>query len=230
MSELADNLGGRFIVFDGPDGAGKGTQLDRLEQALAEAGTTVQRVFDPGGTGTGNQIRQILLSRETETLSPVCETLLFMASRAQLLFERVRPAMDRGEVVLCDRFVSATLAYQGALGVDKQMILDLGRIATEGLWPDLTIILDLPPDESTTRAGSARAGGKGKGKATPGQLALFGDRMESRPTDYHSRVRDNFRRLGEIYPSEVAIVDASGSVEEVHHRVLRALTRVRDRA
>jgi dTMP kinase len=225
MGSLVDRLKGKFIVIDGPDGSGKTTQLGLLERSLTSQGAEVEIVVDPGGTHTGQKIRGILLGRDTEPIAPMCETFLFMASRAQLVHEKVRPAMAKDKVVLGDRFISSTLAYQGALNVDTRLILELGEKAVQGTWPDLTLLLDLPVEEGIGRAGAERAE-LGKKQRTAGQLALFGDRMESRDLDYHQEVRRRFQGLGtddSPYPCPVAHLDATGRPEEVHARVLEAL-------
>ena len=191
--------------MDGPDGGGKTTQLGALQATLEAAGLEVVRAVEPGGTDTGKQIREILLHRKDLALAPMCETLLFMASRAQLMAETINPALERGAVVLCDRFISATLAYQGALGVDRAMIVSLGETAIGGRWPDLTLILDVPVDVGMGRVGKQR------------------DRMESRGDDYHSRVRDGFCALDEVYPAPVVCVDAVGEIATVSERVLAAV-------
>jgi dTMP kinase len=205
MDETLSKLKGSFLVMDGPDGAGKTTQLDLLGQALADAGLAVTPAVDPGGTGAGEQIREILLHRKDLELAPLCETMLFMAARAQLVAEVVRPAIAEGGVILCDRFISATLAYQGALGVPPEAILTVADVAIEKLWPDLTIVLDLPSDEGLSRVGKVR------------------DRMESRTDEYHRRVRENFQALPGCYPAPVALIDAAGTPEQVHDRILDAL-------
>lgn len=224
-ARIANNLQGTFLVMDGPDGAGKTTQLDRLQETLAAAGLDVTRAVDPGGTDTGQAIRNILLHSKDLQINHLCETLLFMASRAQLVAEVVRPATQAGHVVLCDRYISATLAYQGALGVDPQKIIDLGRIATEDLWPDLTVVLDIDAQRGIQRVGNGRSRLK-RPRTAEGQLALFGDgdRLESRTGDYHDAVRRNFLRLTEHYPGPVAVVDAAGEPDTVARRIENVLT------
>jgi dTMP kinase len=224
-ARIAENLRGTFLVMDGPDGAGKTTQLDLLEHDLRQADLTVTRAVDPGGTETGQTIRDILLHNKDLQIHQLCETLLFMASRAQLVAELVRPATQAGHVVLCDRYISATLAYQGALGVDPQKIIDLGRIATEDLWPDLTVVLDIDAQRGIQRVGTGRSRLK-RPRTAEGQLALFGDgdRLESRTGDYHDAVRRNFLDLPGHYPGPVTIVDAAGEPDDVAQRIQDALT------
>jgi dTMP kinase len=137
---LKDRLAGKFIVFDGPDGSGKGTQIERLARVLAAEGASVVCTRDPGGTAIGDQIREILLHKNLLTAMDVrCEALLFMASRAQLVGEVIGPAVRAGKVVICDRFISATCAYQGAAGSDVRRIVELGRFAVGESWPQLTL-------------------------------------------------------------------------------------------
>ncbi len=222
-----EQLRGRFLVVDGPDGGGKTTQLNALQSAFEAAGLEVVRAVEPGGTDIGKHIREILLHRKNLplapmcellsplfsyqrkrshfALSPMCETLLFMASRAQLMAETVNPALERGAVVLCDRFISSTLAYQAPLGIAPAMIVSLGQTAIGGRWPDLTLILDVPVDVGMTRVGNQR------------------DRVESRGDDYHSRVRDGFVRLGEVYPTPVVCIDAVGEIPDITARILAAI-------
>ena len=224
MTDLADKLAGKFIVIDGPDGAGKTTQLAKLHEHLVGSDCSVESVVDPGSTQIGLQIRHILLDRHGHAeMGSLCETLLFMASCAQLIHELVRPALDEGKLVLCDRFVSATVAYQGALGVDPEMIMRLADIAIDGLWPDLTIILDLPEDVGMKRIGIVRERLKTDEEQPYKQLSLFGDRLETRASDYHREVRRIYRSLGEVYPHRVEYVDARGSQAEVFDRTLKAV-------
>jgi len=180
---------------------------------------------EPGGTDVGDRIRALLLDRGSGNIGATCEVLLFMASRAQLVEERIRPALGAGKVVLCDRFISATIAYQGASGVPAETILDVGRAAVGDCWPDLTIVLDLPAAAGMRRIGVP--GGNRRGSDAPGgrTLPLFGDRLESRRVEYHERVRANFLALcrPEAYPRPVVRVDAGASAETVFERVLAEL-------
>ena len=146
-TQLADRLRGKFVVFDGPDGAGKSTQRERLAKTLGSAGADVVSGRDPGGTEIGDRIRAVLLDFDLSRMDVGCETLLFMASRAQLVAEVIRPALTVGKTVLCDRFVTSTCAYQGAAGYDPKRIIDLARMAIGDCWPDVTIILDVDVEE-----------------------------------------------------------------------------------
>jgi dTMP kinase len=223
-------LRGRFIVFDGPDGCGKSTQLALLAEKLRAAGQPVTLAKDPGGTDIGNQIRHILLDYDLSRMDVRCETFLFMASRAQLVGEVIDPALKRGEVVLSDRFISSTCAYQAAAGFDIERIIELGRYAVGDTWPALTIILDLPPEVGFERTGRVPSGVPPKRlKDTVGQRMMFADvrtdAMESRPLEFHQRVRQLFLRLQDHYPRPVVHVDGVGSREQVHGRVVEAIER-----
>jgi dTMP kinase len=218
-------LQGMFIAVDGPDGSGKGTQLERLEPWIAAQGGRCRRTRDPGGTTIGDRIRHILLGYDLSTMDPRCETLLFMASRAQLVAEVIRPALAAGETVLCDRFISATCAYQGAAGVPCEEIIALGRLAVGDTWPHLTIILDLPPEVGFERTGR----GKGVRQRAARQKSLYEraapDAMERRPLAFHRRVRELFRELPKAYPAPVVVLDAGRDVEAVWADVQEAVRR-----
>lgn len=208
MSNLAEKLAGKFIVLDGPDGSGKSTQLAMLTEHLGGLGAQVECVCDPGTTAVGEKIRAILLDRENGTISPMCETMLFMASRAQLIAERVRPALEAGKAVLCDRFISATVAYQGASGVDPKAILKLGKLAVQGAWPDLTIILDVPVEVGMRRIGVPRERLKKAREPSARQRPLFGDRLEVKDLRYHEAVRQKFLELPKDYGHRVVVIKA----------------------
>ncbi|MCY2927317.1 MAG: dTMP kinase [Planctomycetota bacterium] len=209
MGEWIETLMGRFIVIDGPDGAGKSTQIGLLCDYLAAAGAQVVKAVDPGATAVGRKIREILLDHASGPISPMCETMLFMASRAQLMAEIVAPALAAGQVVVCDRFVSSTVAYQGAAGVDEGVIRAVAEVAIGGRWPDLTIILDVAVGLTRQRLG---------GRA---------DRIEARGDDYFARVREGFLSQAARSPERFAVVDAAATVERVQEQ-MRNILRTRE--
>lgn len=225
--DLKQTFAGKFIVFDGPDGSGKGTQIRMLAERLRAAGLEVVFAKDPGGTVIGDRIRSVLLDHDLTDMDVRCETFLFMASRAQLVGEVIDPALAAGKVVLCDRFISSTLAYQGALGYDQKKIIELGRVAVGNTWPQVTIILDVPPDEGFRRTGRKPSQVGRNRKRDSGQGLLLADAqvdaMEARPIEFHRKVHKLFLSLPPEYPSHVVVIDGSGTAEEVHARVMSAL-------
>lgn len=229
-TDIVSKLRGKFIVLDGPDGAGKSAQSRRLMRRLEEAAIPAVACRDPGGTTIGDRIRSILLDHDLSTMDVHCETLLFMASRAQLVGEVIRPALRAGKTVICDRYVSSTCAYQGAAGFDPRKVIELAHLAVGDCWPDATIVLDLDPQTGFDRIGrKASHAGKNR-KASADQASLIPgavpDAMEARPIEFHRRVREMFLQLPGDYPRPVMIVDASGDEEEVFARILEALGRV----
>lgn len=229
-STLVHPLRGKFIVFDGPDGAGKSTQRKLLADALEAAGADVVSCRDPGGTEIGDRVRSVLLDHDLSNMDIACETLLFMASRAQLVSEAIRPALSADRIVLCDRFVTSTCAYQGAAGYDPKSVIDLARFAIGDVWPALTLIIDIDPEEGFERIGrKPHHAGKNRRRSS-GEATLFDggqpDAMEARPIEYHRRVREMFLGLHEYYPAPVVTVDGRGDVQTVHRRVLEELRRV----
>ena len=166
-----EKVQGKFIVLDGPDGCGKSTQVRLLAEALEQTGIETISLRDPGGTNIGEQIRQILLRNDNQAMSVRCEALLYMASRAQLYEESIKPALAEGKCVICDRWLSSTYAYQavaGKIGVD--WLEQLATASLERSWPDLTIIIDVPSEIGLQRVGPAP------------------DRMEEKSADFHQRV------------------------------------------
>jgi dTMP kinase len=197
-----------FISLDGLDGSGKSTQCRLLADWLRARGFTVTECADPGSTPAGDIIRHLLLDQRQE-MTLTCEMFLFMASRAQLTAQVIRPALDAGQAVVADRFLLANVVYQGhAGGLDPDQIWEIGRVATGGLEPDLTVVLDLPVELAHTRR---------KGPA---------DRLESRDFSYHVRVREGFRTEAQRRPERIRLVDAQPSVAEVHERICQEVGRV----
>ncbi len=217
MSAGLKSLAGKFIVFDGLDGCGKTTQMDLLEKKLRAGDVPVLRVREPGSTPVGEHIRELLLTSRGEGLHIRAEMLLYMASRAQLVHGEIKPALRNGVAVLADRYTSSTLAYQGtAGGIPEQDILDVARIATDNLWPDLTIILDVPLDIALKRIGTTRKG------ATV-QPGLFQDRIENRVAEFHQKVRAGFLHQAELFPDRYRVISAKGTREEIERAVEKAI-------
>ncbi|HKJ12187.1 MAG TPA: dTMP kinase [Ornithinimicrobium sp.] len=195
---------GTFIAFEGGDGAGKSTQLRLLADCLVDAGHDVVPTREPGGTPVGAAIREVLL--HGEHVDPRAEALLFAADRAHHVATVVRPALERGAVVLCDRYVDSSVAYQGvARDLDASDIRSLSMWATGTLWPDLTVLLDVDP---------ARGHSRRDGEA---------DRMEAEDEVFHEHVRQAFLDLAAAHPGRYMTVDAAGAAESVH-KIVRART------
>lgn len=225
----AMNLAAKFIVIDGPDGCGKTTQLGALKKHVEHLGGKWTYAKDPGGTPVGDRIRHLLLNYDLREMGPRCEALLFMASRAQLVDEVVQPALDRGETIIGDRYISATCAYQAAAGADPAWILKLGMLAVGDIWPDLTIVLDVPPELGFERTGRKPHHALQR-NADAGQIALFdgaaADAMERRPLEFHRRVYENFLALPDVYPRPVEIIDGTRPAEQVTAALIEVLERV----
>ena len=198
-----------FITFEGIDGCGKSTQLRMLASELRLRGREVVLTREPGGTPLGTRVRQLVLDSE-EQVDPLAELLLYAADRAQHVRTLVRPALDSGHVVLSDRYADATVAYQGAgRGFPAELVSELVVLATGGLMPGLTLIFDLPVDESQRR--QARRTSKGH-KA---------DRLDTEDAAFHTRVRDAYLRIAAAEPERVRVIDANGSVQDTQGAVMR---------
>jgi len=217
-------LRGKFIVFDGGEGCGKSTQARLLRDQLEAAGEPVTLVHDPGTTRVGKLIRGILLDPENVDIAMRCEMLLYMAARAQMMSELIEPALARGKVVLCDRFVSSTLSYQlGGDGLASEEIRAVGEAAIKGRWPDLTLIFDMPVEASFKRL---------KPKFVlpfPDQFqpVEVQDRIEQRPTAYHQQVRANYLAQAKENPQRYRVIDADRDIQAVHADVRAALGSLR---
>src|SRR5262245_149056 len=201
-------LRGLFLSLDGLDGTGKSTQGRLLADWLRARGHPVTECADPGGTPVGNAIRDLLLDRR-RAMTVACEALLFMASRAQLTAEVIRPALDQGRVVVADRFLLANVVYQGhAGGLDPARLWEIGRLATGGLEPDLTLVLDLPLESAQARRSGAP------------------DRFESRPAEYQARVREGFLTEARLQPERIHVIDAGRPIPVVHEHICEEVARV----
>lgn len=187
-----------FFSFDGIDGVGKSTQMERFTDLLREHGHDVVTCRDPGSTRLGEVIRDIVLSDFETPIDGRSEMLLYMAARAQLVQEFIKPALAAGKTVVSDRFLLANVVYQGhAGGLDVDDLWQVGHVATEGVEPDLTFLLDMSIEAADARMGEER------------------DRMESRGNEYRERLRKGFLSEAKRHPRQIVVIDASGSVEEV---------------
>ena len=200
---------GKFITFEGPEGAGKSTQLRLLAAELQSRGFEVVTTREPGGTPLAEQLRNILKTHQgAEVLHPETELLLMEAARSQHAREVILPALERGAVVLCDRFYDSTTAYQGAArNIDGALIAQLNIFAAAFREPDLTLILDLDIESGFRRAG--------KRQETAGEY----DRFEAENRNFHCRVREGFLAIARKEPRRVRIIDAEGTPEEVAARI-----------
>jgi dTMP kinase len=200
---MANKFGGKFIVLDGPDGCGKSTQAKALAEWLRKQGVDVVTFRDPGTTQIGEDIRKILLNPSHKAMGVRCEMMLYMAARAQLWEEKIKPAIAAGKCVVMDRWLSSTCAYQGhAGGFGVANVIKVAQICLERVWPDLTLVLDVDPTTA--------------GKRMDREL----DRMERKGKDYHEKVRQGFLELV-TSGTNVAVIDASKEVGEVHFQVLK---------
>jgi dTMP kinase len=199
---------GAFIVLEGPDGAGKTTQARRLVERLEERGLDAVLVREPGGTAVGEAVRAVLLDPANEPMDARTELLLYMASRAQLCREVIRPALERGAVVVADRFLASSAVYQGiAGGVGLEAVREVGAVATGGLAPDLTLLLDLDPARALERVARGRSL----------------DRMERKSIAYHRAVCEGYRAYAAGAPEQVERIDAGRPEAEVAEEVERAV-------
>jgi len=205
---------GLFITFEGPEGSGKSTQAEALYRYLREKGHPVLLTREPGGTPIGEQIRHVLLSPQNREMLPLTEALLFSASRAQIVGQLIRPHLERGYIVLCDRYADSTLAYQGyGQGLSLRMLKAITRFATGGLVPDLTVYLDLEVEEGLRRKEG-------------GEL----DRLDRKETAFHKRVRRGYLRLAAAEPQRWLVLDATRSPAELQALIrekVEALIRAR---
>lgn len=204
---------GKFIVFEGPDGSGKTTQLKLLAQKLVEFGYDVVTTREPGGTKISEDIRNILLDVKNIEMHSKTEAFLYASARAQHVEELIKPALKAGKMVLCDRFTDSTIAYQGyGRNLDKEFLTDINKLATGGLKPDLTIILDLDPLLAKERIRKNRE--------------ALEDRIEQEKLDFHQRVRQGFLKLAQENPQKYLVIDGTLACEEIAQKVLDEVERI----
>ncbi len=218
---------GKFITFEGLDGTGKSTQMRKLAAALRAAGHKVIETREPGGTPSGEKIRRILLDSATEGLSPLAEMALMFASRAQHIAEVIHPALDHGQIVLCDRFTDSTEAYQGSgRKLGGESVLKLHRVLCGDLQPDLTILLDFDPALSVGRARKRNAfhASKAFNKST-GKQHHDENRFEQQNRAFFSRVREGYLAIAKREPQRVVTVDASGTPSQTHRKIMEVMGR-----
>ncbi len=208
---------GKFITFEGLDGCGKSTQLEKLAQALRAQGLEVVTTREPGGTPTGEKVRQLLLDSATAALSPWAEMALMFASRVQHLHEVILPALAGGSWVLCDRFTDSTEAYQGGgRKLGSAPVLELHRVLCGNLQPDLTILMD-----SDVHASVARARRRNLLRLSEHADERDENRFEQEKSSFFTRVRQTYLAIAQREPQRVALVDARGPAEQTHGRILQ---------
>ncbi len=199
-----------FITLEGPEGSGKTTAVEAAVKELEARGYQIIRTREPGGTPIAEQIRNVILDKENTKMDPRTEALLYAASRRQHLVEKVWPALKEGKIVICDRYLDSSLAYQGGargLGIDN--ILNVNMFATENTFPDLTLLFDITPEEGLKRIAA--------------NASREVNRLDLEKLEFHHKVRNTFLELAKKYPERYVIIDASKSREEVAKATLDAI-------
>lgn len=196
---------GKFITVEGPEGAGKTTIIDMLAGNLAEEGYQVLQTREPGGIEIAEQIRSVILDKKNTKMDPRTEALLYAAARRQHLAEKVKPALDEGYIILCDRFIDSSLAYQGyARGLGIEEVYSINSFAIEGMMPELTLYFDIDPESGLNRINQH------KGREV--------NRLDLEQLDFHHKVREGYLKLMELYPERIFKIDASKPLEEVYQQ------------
>ena len=204
MKKSVSNSPGFFIVFEGGDGAGKSTQVKKLTQKLESLNETVVLTREPGGTELGKKIREILLDQDEFEVTPRMEALLFAADRSINMSQNIKPALEKGSVVIGDRHIDSSIAYQGVgRGLGAQTIEDISRWAVQGIVPDLTVLLDVDANTGQSRLESK-------------------DRLDRESADFHNKVNQAFRDLAKANPERYIVIDAAKPVEEIAELVFNA--------
>lgn len=199
---------GYFITLEGPDGSGKSTQIRLLKEYFIEKGYEVVETREPGGTRISEKIRDIILDTENTEMSPVTEALLYAAARAQHVHEVIYPSIQNGKIVICDRYVDSSIVYQGmARGLGKETVGAINNIAIQGVMPDLTLVFDIDPETALNRKVSGNDA----------------DRLELEDIEFHRRVYNGYREIAKDSQRRIMIINASGSVEEIHKCIIKAV-------
>jgi dTMP kinase len=200
---------GLFITFEGTDGSGKTTQIKLLEEYMNKKGYEVVLSREPGGTRVSELIRDLILDPINMEIVPLTEMILYAASRAQHVAQVIKPAIDAGKIVICDRFVDSSYAYQGSgRGVDLKIVADVNRVAIDGMIPDMTFFLDIDPEIAIKR----RINSTGA------------DRIEQEKMDFHKRVYEGYKKMALLYPDRIKTIDANKSIEEIYSQINEYLT------
>lgn len=204
---------GLFITTEGTDGSGKTTQIRLMETYLREKGYDVVVTREPGGTGIGEKIRSLILDPENTQMAAITEMLLYASARAQLVNELIKPAVEAGKIVICDRFVDSSYVYQGfGRGIDLRIIEEVNAVAMNGIQPDITFFFDIDPETSLSRR----------------RASTEADRIEKEALDFHIRVYNGYRNLARIYTERIKTIDSNRSVEEIFQDLRDWLDRITD--
>jgi len=202
---------GKFITVEGTDGAGKSTQIELLVKYLQNRGFEVVVTREPGGTRISEKIREIILDVDNSEMSDITEALLYAASRAQHISQKIKPAVEAGKVVICDRFVDSSVAYQGyARGLRMSLIEDVNRYAVDDMIPDATLFFDIKPEIGIARKKNVQSL----------------DRIEKETLDFHYKVYNGYKELLQKYPQRIKRIDAQKDVDEVHAQVVKVLEEI----
>ena len=199
---------GKFITFEGCEGVGKSRQVKLLAEYLDGKGIKYIVTREPGGSSVSEQIRAVILDQNNKNMTDSCEALLYAAARAQLLEEKIKPLLDDGYLVICDRYVDSSFAYQGfARGLGLDFVKSINSFALENFNPDLTLFLDLPPEQAFKRKGGIDKN----------------DRLELAGLEFHNKVYEGYKAVAEIYKDRIFTIDASGTKQETHQKIINAL-------
>lgn len=199
---------GKFITFEGCEGVGKSTQINLLKEYLNKTNQRARFLREPGGNNISEKIREIILDPKNKEMTDMCEAMLYSSARSQLIGQVIAPAIDNGELVICDRFIDSTIAYQGfARGLGVETIGKLNEIVCGKYMPDITIFLDLPPEDAFKRKGGRDEG----------------DRMELQSLEFHKKVYQGYKKAIDMYPNRIISISPRGSKAETHTAIIRNL-------